>query len=234
MIIYGNRLFGKVDQVPGLGHVATRFFHIDFIPLIPYEGWLVTTASGKSWRGVKIPMSFKSLLIAWGRTAGVVIGVGGLIAALATMNGNHSDPAAAAGMVGLAVAGWGFFAFTKLHKSVTRASYRRACELGKLAKLSDAHMAAIAKAYGEAPIAYGFQPVQTRPPAIRAAQQPVAAIPLEPAISDLPQSELEEIPEEAIPVEGEEGDDDGIIGLAPEPQTPAQPVKPRSEVRRHG
>jgi hypothetical protein len=234
MIIYGNRLFGKVDQVPGLGHVATRFFHIDYVPLIPYEGWLVTTANGKAWRGVKIPISAKSLLIAWGRTAGVVAGVGGVIGAVAMMNQYNVTSGSIFSMLALAVLGWGFFAFTKLHKSCTRASYKRACELGKLAKLSDDHMAAIAKAYGEAPVSYGFAPVQTRRPPALNPQQPAAVIPLEPAVTDFDQSALEEIPEELIPVEGEDGDDDRIIGLAPEEPAPTQPIKPRGEIRRHG
>jgi hypothetical protein len=232
MIIVGNRLYGKVDQVPGLGHVATRFFHIDYLPLIPYEGWLVTSSNGKTWRGVKIPLSAKSLLIAWGRLAGVAVGVGGVIGAIVMMNQYNATSGSIFSMLAMAVLGWGLFAFTKLHKSCTRASYKRACELGKLAKLTDAHMAAIAKAYGEAPISYGFAPVQIRrPPAL---QQPAPVIPLASDVTDFDQSPLEEIPEELIPVEGEDSDDDGIIGLAEETSSPTQPIKPRTEVRRHG
>jgi hypothetical protein len=63
MIIFGTRLFGKVDQVPGVGYVATRFFHIDYLPLVPSQSWLVFQQTGKTWRGVKIPLSLKSPLI---------------------------------------------------------------------------------------------------------------------------------------------------------------------------
>jgi hypothetical protein len=34
-------LYGKVDQVPGLFFVATRFFDVQFIPLVPLESFLV-------------------------------------------------------------------------------------------------------------------------------------------------------------------------------------------------
>jgi hypothetical protein len=35
IIVWGSRLYGKVDAVPGLFHVATRFGHIWYLPLIP-------------------------------------------------------------------------------------------------------------------------------------------------------------------------------------------------------
>ncbi len=40
-VAFGTRFYGKVDHVPGLFHVATRFFHIQFFPLIPTGSYLV-------------------------------------------------------------------------------------------------------------------------------------------------------------------------------------------------
>ncbi len=39
--IFGMRMFGQTDRVPGVFHVATRFFHICFVPLYPMKSILV-------------------------------------------------------------------------------------------------------------------------------------------------------------------------------------------------
>jgi len=228
MVIYGHRLFGKVDSVPGLGFVATKFFHIDYVPLVPTECWLVFQQSGKGWRGIRIPMSGKSVLTAWLRT-GSVIGIGmGTIGLIVAASSNHADPGEIAALLVFAVVAAGLFAFTKLHKSVAHASYARACELAKLAKLNPNGMAALAAAYGQ-------QPKGVRP--VRAAIQPVEA----PAVDDsaLDNSAMNDsavddsFPVELIPLEEVDGipivDDQSAIGAsAPAPQ------QPRSETRRHG
>jgi hypothetical protein len=63
MIVYGTHHFGWVDQVEGLGCVATRFFHILWIPLIP----LGTVFLFPDERGVSMPWSLKSILVAYVR-----------------------------------------------------------------------------------------------------------------------------------------------------------------------
>lgn len=40
-MLFGNGFSGKMDEVPGLFHVATRFVHVCFIPIIPLESRLV-------------------------------------------------------------------------------------------------------------------------------------------------------------------------------------------------
>ena len=35
VFVFGSRLYGKVDEVPGIGHVATKFAHFDYMPLVP-------------------------------------------------------------------------------------------------------------------------------------------------------------------------------------------------------
>jgi predicted RNA-binding Zn-ribbon protein involved in translation (DUF1610 family) len=45
-MILGTRLYGRTDEVEGLGYVAASFFHVNFVPLIPTgETYLVTKHS---------------------------------------------------------------------------------------------------------------------------------------------------------------------------------------------
>ena len=83
MIIYGTDLFGKVDQVPGKFFVATQFEHLYLFPVIPKQSFIVVESSveGDSFQGVKIPMSFKSVLLAYFRgilgAIGIIMGLFG-------------------------------------------------------------------------------------------------------------------------------------------------------------
>ena len=93
IIVWGSRLYGKVDHVPGLFHVATKFGHLWYIPLIPMESYLVFAQDGKHFRGMKIGMSGKSILVAWTMAAAVVIGlIAGIMAiALGADHPNRVD-----------------------------------------------------------------------------------------------------------------------------------------------
>src|SRR3954466_4220447 len=66
-IIFGSRLTGKVDEVPGLFHVATRFGHVYYLPLFPLQSYIVLGRDGRRFRGVPIPLNTKSVLLAWAR-----------------------------------------------------------------------------------------------------------------------------------------------------------------------
>lgn len=83
IIFYGTRLYGKVDQIDDTGiHVATKFFHIWFVPLIPLGSTLVIKKTDDGWNGLPVPFSFKSLLAAWGRLLcipGVIVGFGACV-----------------------------------------------------------------------------------------------------------------------------------------------------------
>ena len=76
----GMSLYGKVDQVPGLLHVATRFFHVNFVPLFPTGSFVVIEGIERPDNappGVPIGHHFRSILFAW-----VARGCGSAAAAL--------------------------------------------------------------------------------------------------------------------------------------------------------
>ncbi len=41
LIIHGYRRYGKVRQVPGVAHAATVFFHLYWLPVLPYRSYVV-------------------------------------------------------------------------------------------------------------------------------------------------------------------------------------------------
>jgi hypothetical protein len=76
VIIYGQRLYGKVDEQGG-EYCATKFFHIDFVPLIPVSSHWVLPGN----RVVDIKWNWRSIVAAyartWGTVAALALGVGG-------------------------------------------------------------------------------------------------------------------------------------------------------------
>ncbi len=68
---FGQEDYGKVDVVPGLCHVATRFFTVNFFPLVPVGSYIVVAGKGKGGAPArhKTALSLKSVLIAWLRAA---------------------------------------------------------------------------------------------------------------------------------------------------------------------
>jgi hypothetical protein len=76
IIHFGKSQFGKVDQVPGLFYVATDFFHINYIPLIPMSSYVIVEETGAV---VPMPVSVKSVFFAYGR---IPLMVGGILSVL--------------------------------------------------------------------------------------------------------------------------------------------------------
>lgn len=64
MSVYGEHLFGRVHSTPGLFYVATMFWHINFVPLIPLRTFVVLegTEKDEGFHGKRIRMSFRSVL----------------------------------------------------------------------------------------------------------------------------------------------------------------------------
>jgi hypothetical protein len=73
IIVWGSNMYGRCDEVPGMFHVATRFGHLWYLPLIPMGSYLVYRSEGRSFQGMPIGFHFKSFAMAWLRT-GMVVG----------------------------------------------------------------------------------------------------------------------------------------------------------------
>jgi len=136
----GLSLYGKVDQVPGLFHVATKFFHLNHLPLLPTGSFLVDQRSDPP-KEYPIPWSGKSILFAWLRF-GLMLGGAGLALAsffflLRLAEGHrvgHKLAAAATASVLL----W-FFLYRSY--GFTRATPLRALELAPAAGVSPEQLA---------------------------------------------------------------------------------------------
>jgi hypothetical protein len=135
IVIWGQRLYGKTDEVPGLFYVRTRFFHVYYVPLIPLQTFVVLAGSetDRGFKGKPVSMSFKSVLFGWLRGACVVGAIGGLIAAVVNAC-QLAGPEAEDALVWLifsavlaAGCGFGNWLSTRLQ----RASYERALQLGE-------------------------------------------------------------------------------------------------------
>lgn len=78
MIVWGSKLYGKVDEIEGLGHVATEFGHLFWIPLIPKCSYFVTAEDKHSYQGMPLGLSAKSVLVAYARAASLIFFLGAL------------------------------------------------------------------------------------------------------------------------------------------------------------
>jgi hypothetical protein len=69
-LIYGRRSYGKVSHVPGLFYVVTQFVHLYYLPLVPYQSYLVIDGSeqGDEFQGVRIRFDWSSILATYLRT----------------------------------------------------------------------------------------------------------------------------------------------------------------------
>jgi len=73
IVIFGSNTYGRIDSIPGLGYVATEFFHLYYLPLIPYRTRFVVRKDAGGFEGGNLPLSFKSILTAWVRTASLLV-----------------------------------------------------------------------------------------------------------------------------------------------------------------
>lgn len=148
----GNSLYGKIDQVPGLFHVATEFFHVNLVPLLPTGTFLVLEGSGSAEPiKYRIGFSFKSVLFAWLRLAlllaAAVSGSTACVVAFVTL----ADPGAQAqarglgpvvpvldwpDIIGAAATSAGCWYLLYKSYQVTRATPERAVELAPIAGIS--------------------------------------------------------------------------------------------------
>lgn len=127
-VICGQELYGKVDVVPGKCHVATRFFHLYYVPLIPTSSWVIRkgAVSDPGSAEQQIRMSFKSICIGWLMSLLIIFGVIAvahagveLYSGLARVNVVNSWLELGAGLTSIAV--WILFLARPLQASPERA-----------------------------------------------------------------------------------------------------------------
>jgi hypothetical protein len=77
-VVWGERLYGRVDDVANQIHVATLFFHIWFCPIFPLQSFIVFEegSTDDNFRGIAIKLNFKSIIAAYLR---FIFGIAGLI-----------------------------------------------------------------------------------------------------------------------------------------------------------
>ena len=146
VIIWGVRFAGKVDAVPQVGHVATRFFHLYYVPLVPVGTFLVTDERDDAFSGLPLPWSFKSIAVGWLRTAGFVAFAP---AVYLLITGSHRNDLArvAAGVLIILLAAVVLWFCYRL-KSITTASYERAMDLASRLGLSAEQRLLLEVSYG--------------------------------------------------------------------------------------
>jgi hypothetical protein len=72
--MFGSSYFGKINVVPGLFHVATKFGHINYLPLLPMGSAIIIANSEHRMENglmgilaVEIPFNWKSFFVAYWR-----------------------------------------------------------------------------------------------------------------------------------------------------------------------
>jgi hypothetical protein len=152
VIIWGTTHAGKVDEVPGLFHVVTQFGHLYYIPLIPTGSYIVLEKnSDGGFRGVSIPISFKSWLVAWLRAGCIVAILASLVIGFVVAIESGKNPGAVVGLVlpiAMSIAAIVALVLSYKLKAVTHASYERAVDLGRRVGLTEMGMLMIEVAYG--------------------------------------------------------------------------------------
>ena len=101
MIIYGTRLFGKCDEIPGAGHVATQFFHVYYLPLIPMKSHFVIegSKSGDGYKAIALDLSWRSVGFAWLRAVAALGLIGGCAVSFIAADESHNMVVGIAGAV---------------------------------------------------------------------------------------------------------------------------------------
>lgn len=152
IVVWGTRLYGKVDEVPGMFHVATQFFYLQYVPLAPMGSYLVFSKTGEGFRGAKLGLSLKSVLVAWTRVALAIGAVAAVIVAIVMLNDPRTGGAKAALPAGLLIAsglaaGFAFWWSYRL-QGVGRASYARAVQLAEKAGFTEEALVLLELAFG--------------------------------------------------------------------------------------
>jgi hypothetical protein len=143
---FGTKLMGKVDEVPRMGYVSTQFFHVNYLPIIPTGTYFVLEESGDNFRGVTLPLSFKSILVAWLRAILFLAFIVAVFVAIIAAADEKMERAIGAGVGGVfaVVAFWCSY-YIPL---ISRASYQRAMDLAGRIGLNEEAVLMLEVAYG--------------------------------------------------------------------------------------
>jgi len=126
-------MFGKTDAVHGVFYVHTRFFHVNFMPLVPKQTYLCLTLRNGEQRAIGIPTSGSSVCAAWLRYLSVISVFLSLLVLfiVVTTTTEAGEAGEAAGIIvfllGLFALACGFVYFAFRYSA--KASYERAIEL---------------------------------------------------------------------------------------------------------
>ena len=193
VVIWGQRMYGRIDRFGG-SHVATRFFHIYYVPLIPLSSWLVLEEQAEGgFLGSRVPLQLRSVLLTWTRVASVLAALGAMGSVLAmraaTPSALFGTGLYVAAAMALVVYAWGRLGTLSRDEKAARAVYAdfsgrfvdvgllgddRSMVLRRASEELDRHVGKHATAsYREAPQA-GWREIATRPdvrdvPLLRAA-----------------------------------------------------------------
>lgn len=66
---FGKRMYGKCDQVEGVGYVGTMFVYAFYLPIVPLRSMFVTSRNAGTYCGHDVPLSVKSIAMAYVRAA---------------------------------------------------------------------------------------------------------------------------------------------------------------------
>jgi len=75
LIVWGERLYGAVDRVPGVLHVATSFGHAYYFPAVPGKTYIVVEPkeNGEQRKYIPIERNAKSVMFAYLRALALVV-----------------------------------------------------------------------------------------------------------------------------------------------------------------
>lgn len=136
----GKRIYGKCDQLEDGAYVGTMFLFFVYFPLIPMHSMLVTSKSGRTYHGVDVPLSWRSVGLAYFRACAWAFFIGTAFVAAVSLQillgvadgGDVSTTTYAIVFAGTAL-GAAISAVTLFFSyRVTRASPERAAELRSL------------------------------------------------------------------------------------------------------
>lgn len=153
-MIVGTKLYGRTDAVAGLGYVATKFFHINYVPLVPLgETYFVLSESffSDDCQVIRIRNSFKAIALGYLRgaawLAALLFGVASVINLVAWSKGVHAtfSPVEFLAFMAAAAALLALYRIPRLRT----ASWTRARKLASLAGANEIETARLAEHYGQ-------------------------------------------------------------------------------------